>query len=68
MKTLFSFVAVAVLILLAYAGVKSAGMQYLFGVVIPYVAVFIFIAGFIRKILVWASVPVPFCIPTTCGQ
>lgn len=68
MKTLFSFVAVIVLILLAYVGVKVLGLNALFAVIIPYTAALIFITGFILKILKWASIPVPFRIPTTCGQ
>jgi len=68
MKILFSLSTVVVLMLMAYAGVKVAGLQELFGVIIPYFAVVVFIAGFIGKILKWGRVPVPFCIPTTCGQ
>ena len=43
-------------------------MNYLFGVIIPYVAVAIFIIGILYKITKWAQTPVPFRIPTTCGQ
>lgn len=67
MKIVLSFIAVIVLVLLAYAG-ANAGLQPLFGIYIPYLAAFIFIVFFIRKIIKWAGVPVPFCIPTTCGQ
>ncbi|OGO01127.1 MAG: menaquinol oxidoreductase [Chloroflexi bacterium RBG_13_52_14] len=42
---------------------------YLFlGIIIPYAALFIFIVGLIYRILKWARAPVPFRIPTTCGQ
>lgn len=44
------------------------GLSYLFGVIIPYAAVAIFIAGFIYRIVKWARTPVPFHIPTVCGQ
>jgi nitrate reductase gamma subunit len=44
------------------------GWYFLFGVVIPYAAVFLFIIGFIYRVLKWASSPVPFHIPTICGQ
>lgn len=67
MKIVLSFIAVIVLVLLAYAG-ANAGLQFLFGVIIPYIAALVFIVFFIGKILKWAKVPVPFCIPTTCGQ
>ncbi|MDI6790910.1 MAG: sulfate reduction electron transfer complex DsrMKJOP subunit DsrM, partial [Thermodesulfobacteriota bacterium] len=44
------------------------GMNYLFGVFIPYVALLIFLIGFIRRVVQWGRSPVPFRIPTTCGQ
>lgn len=67
-KLIFSLTAVLVLVALAYVGVTSGNMQYAFGVVIPYAAVGIFLAGFVYRILTWASAPVPFRIPTTGGQ
>jgi nitrate reductase gamma subunit len=47
-------------------GALSAG--WLFGVVIPYLAVATFVLGLVYRVLGWANVPVPFRIPTTCGQ
>jgi nitrate reductase gamma subunit len=41
---------------------------WLFGVVIPYLAFVTFIAGFIYRVTTWARSPVPFGIPTVCGQ
>jgi len=67
-KYMFSLMAVILLFLLAYAGVEVAGLQVLFGIVIPYLALAVFLAGFVRKVVCWASSPVPFRIPTTCGQ
>jgi len=67
-KYMFPLVAVFVLFLLAYAGVEAGGLEVLFGIVIPYLAVIIFIAGVIKKVMGWAKSAVPFCIPTTCGQ
>jgi nitrate reductase gamma subunit len=43
-------------------------MEALFGIVFPYLAILIFIGGFINKVVGWAKSPVPFRIPTTCGQ
>ncbi len=43
-------------------------LTYFFGVIIPYAAIAIFIAGFFHRVLTWASRPVPFKIPLTCGQ
>jgi nitrate reductase gamma subunit len=63
-----TLILVAVLALISYVGSGTAGLSYLFGVVIPYVAMAIFIVGVIYRIFRWATVPVPFRIPTTCGQ
>ncbi|AOY60341.1 MULTISPECIES: sulfate reduction electron transfer complex DsrMKJOP subunit DsrM [Desulfococcus] len=67
-KYMFSLLAVVLLFLLAYAGVEAAGLQVFFGIVVPYLAFAIFLLGFIRKVVDWARSPVPFRIPTTCGQ
>lgn len=68
MKILFPFFAVISLILLVIAGVSGAKMYFLFGVVIPYAALFLFVIGVIYRVTKWAKSPAPFCIPTTCGQ
>ena len=67
-KYMYSLLAVIVLILFAYIGGKVAGLQVLFGIIIPYLAVLIFIVGFIYRIMDWAGSAVPFRIPSTCGQ
>jgi len=67
MRILFPLAAVILLVLLAVVGV-SANLHFLFGVVIPYSALLVFLAGVVYRILKWAKSPVPFCIPTTCGQ
>ena len=64
----FSLMAVVALVLVAFLGVKVAGLNYVFGVMLPYMAIFAFVAGFVYKILKWARAPVPFRIPTTAGQ
>ena len=64
----FSLLAVAGLILLAYIGVGAAHLNYLFGVIIPYAAIAVFVIGIIYRVLQWAARPVPFRIPTTAGQ
>lgn len=56
------------LVLFVFIGVKTANLHFLFGVIIPYAAVVIFIAGFIYRVVKWGRSPVPFRIPTTCGQ
>jgi len=65
---IFSLLLVIVLFLIAYMGVEVAGFQILFGVIVPYLALVTFIAGFIYRVISWARSPVPFRIPTTCGQ
>ena len=65
---IFSLIVVVALFLLAYVGVEAVGLAALFGVVIPYAAFIIFVAGFFFRVLGWARSPVPFRIPTTCGQ
>ncbi|HIJ56653.1 MAG TPA: sulfate reduction electron transfer complex DsrMKJOP subunit DsrM [Deltaproteobacteria bacterium] len=65
---IYSLLAVIVLFLLAYVGVEAAGLEVFFGVIIPYLAFLTFIIGFVYRILDWARSPVPFRIPSTCGQ
>ncbi|MBC8391618.1 MAG: sulfate reduction electron transfer complex DsrMKJOP subunit DsrM [Deltaproteobacteria bacterium] len=64
---MFSLLVVIALFLIAYIG-QAVGLQVLFGVIIPYLAIITFIAGFIYRVMNWARSPVPFRIPTTCGQ
>lgn len=65
---MYSLIVVVVLFLLAYVGVKFPGGEVFFGVIIPYLAISIFVLGFINRVIDWARSPVPFRIPTTCGQ
>jgi len=68
MRVLFSLFAVIVLILVAYLGAGAGGAQYLFGVIVPYAAIALFLLGMIYKVVNWARSPVPFRVTTTCGQ
>lgn len=68
MGTLFSFFVVIILVLIAWVGVKAANLHFLFGIIIPYIAVLTFIVGIIYRVVKWGRSPVPFRIPTTCGQ
>ncbi|MGE4558938.1 MAG: sulfate reduction electron transfer complex DsrMKJOP subunit DsrM [Desulfobulbus sp.] len=68
MKYAFPLAAVIALVLIALIAVQIPGMQYLFGVVIPYLAMALFLGGFCYRVIHWAKSPVPFRIPTTCGQ
>ncbi len=68
MKYAFPLAAVIALVLIALVLVQIPGMQYLFGVVIPYLAMAIFLGGVCYRVIQWGKSPVPFRIPTTCGQ
>ena len=68
MSIFASLIAVAILIFLAFLGAGVAGLEFLFGIILPYIAIIIFVVGFVYKILKWAKAPVPFRITTTCGQ
>jgi len=68
MKAMVSLFAVILLILLVMLGVGAANLEYLFGVIIPYAAIVLFLVGIVLRVLKWAGAPVPFRIPTTCGQ
>ena len=67
MGALFSFAVVVLLMLVAYTGV-AVGLQPIFGIVIPYVAILTFIVGVVYRVIKWGQSPVPFAIPTTGGQ
>jgi nitrate reductase gamma subunit len=67
MNALVSLVAVLGLILIAFLG-AGAGLEVVFGVVLPYAAILIFLAGFVFRVVKWAKSPVPFRIPTVAGQ
>ncbi len=62
-----SLLVVVALGLITWIG-TGIGMSFLFGVVLPYVAVITFIGGVIWRMVYWSKSPVPFCIPTTGGQ
>jgi nitrate reductase gamma subunit len=56
------------LVLVALLGTGSIGLYSVFGIVIPYLAIAVFFVGVLYRMWGWAKTPVPFCIPTTCGQ
>ena len=64
----FSLAAVVALVLLAFLGVRAAGLTHFFGVTVPYLAMLLFLGGVVYRVLKWARSPVPFRIPTTAGQ
>jgi len=68
MKVMSALLAVIILLLIVIIGVGAGKLHYLFGVIIPYFAIAVFLIGMILRVLRWAGAPVPFRIPTTCGQ
>ena len=68
MSAFYALLAVAILVLFVFIGVWGLGLHSLFAVIIPYAAIATFIIGFIYRVLKWARAPVPFHIPTICGQ
>lgn len=67
MKILVSLAAVGGLFVLGLLGAVP-GLGWVFGVILPYLAVMLFLGGVVWRVVSWARVPVPFRIPTTCGQ
>lgn len=63
-----ALVVVVLLAALGYAGGRIEALRFLFGAAIPLAAIAVFLAGIAARILRWAAAPVPFRIPTTCGQ
>lgn len=63
-----SLIAVMVLSFLAYVGVDLLGLEWLFGIIIPYAVTLFFLYGVITRVVGWARSPVPFRITTTAGQ
>lgn len=63
-----SLLAVILLGSLAWFGAQYSGLQTFFGLWLPMIAVPVFVAGFIWRIVNWAKSPVPFPITTTGGQ
>lgn len=59
---------VMVLAALGYVGGQTSSLRTFFGVIVPWSALAIFLLGIISQIIRWSLSPVPFRIPTTCGQ
>ena len=68
LRYIIPLIAVIVLFLIDYLGAQVSGLQYVFGVVIPYLALITFVLGFAYRVIGWSRSAVPFKIPTTGGQ
>ena len=65
---IISFITVLVLVFIPFVGMQVANLQVLFGVIIPYAAMVLFLVGVVGRLLLWSFSAVPFRIPTTAGQ
>ena len=68
MKALGSFAIVAGLAAAVYFLGRLEHVRLLLGVTVPYAAVATFLVGVSYRVVRWSLSPVPFRIPTTCGQ
>lgn len=68
MYILYSLVAVLILGLMGYLGGFVTGLRVVFGVILPYAAIGIFLMGVAYRVVCWTRSPVPFRITTSCGQ
>ncbi|MFB3915577.1 MAG: sulfate reduction electron transfer complex DsrMKJOP subunit DsrM [Terriglobales bacterium] len=68
MKILYSLGAVIVLVLAAVLAGRFDGPRTALAILVPYGALLLFLAGICYRVMKWALSPVPFRIPTTCGQ
>ncbi len=67
MNFMVALAAVVGIFLLGLLGAVP-GAGWMLAVVFPYLAIVLFVGGLIHRVVSWARVPVPFRIPTTCGQ
>ena len=68
MTAFYSLILVLAVTGFAYVGGMADGSRAWLGIVFPYAAILVFLAGIVYRVMVWASSPVPYCIPTTCAQ
>jgi len=68
MKALGSFTIVLALAAAVFFLGRLEHLRLLFAVVVPYAAIATFLAGISYRVVRWSLSPVPFRIPTTCGQ
>ncbi len=67
-KALAALTAVIGIALLAGTASRIDGFRPLLAIVLPYIAVAILLIGLSWRVIRWSRSPVPFHIPTVCGQ
>ncbi len=68
MNAVYALLAVAVLTCAGILAGAPTATGALLGIVVPYAACAILLGGICARIWRWAATPVPFRIPTSCGQ
>jgi nitrate reductase gamma subunit len=68
MRILAALALVAGLAALALVGGLLDGLRAIVGLVLPWAAALVFLIGLSATVVRWSGSPVPFRIPTTCGQ
>ncbi len=68
MNALYALLAVAALICAGIVAGASTATGALLGIAVAYAGCAIFLVGICARMWRWAATPVPFRIPTTCGQ
>jgi nitrate reductase gamma subunit len=67
-NAVYALLAVAALIGAGILAGVSTATGAVLGIAVPYAACAIFLGGICARMWRWAATPVPFRIPTTCGQ
>jgi nitrate reductase gamma subunit len=68
MKALSSFTIVVALAVAVFFLGRLEPLRLLLGVMVPYASLATFLVGVSYRVVRWSLSPVPFRIPTTCGQ
>ncbi len=68
MSLVVAFLAVIILFAVGFFLGQVEGVDFVLGMVLPYVALAVFLGGFAYRMIQWARIPVPWRIPTTSGQ
>ena len=68
MKAVYALLAVLAIALFAVLGGYGHAGPVLLAVFVPYAAFAVFLVGICYRVARWAWTPLPFRIPTTCGQ
>lgn len=63
-----SLILTVALVLVPWIGARAPSLRFFFGTALPYLAAAAFLTGIVYRVVGWARAPVPFRIPTTCGQ